>query len=371
LPFLDETSSSNECGISRLLQRPSGSGDPRVDENVYITAIHSVFFVNHNHLCDELKQSGFSTNDEELYQKARSLNIAQYQKIIFDEYLPETFGHSAFARYVGHYDGYAPTVNPQTTTAYTVAAFRFGHDQVNLPTYILQENCSLVRIPSTQGVPDQERPNCIFQTFREMGAKTVMDGAVHQFAQKADGKVVDLMRNVIFNIGGISAPGNLDIESANIFRGRENGVVNYYGQRKYWLGEDLYQLPNCQKNTAGPDPLACFTAITSNVTTASLLRQFYANIDKIDAFVGILVEDKFDPPEANQGKVVTAIALEQFKRDRDADRFWYEGPNAGLSTQELTRIRTTNMADLIRQTLDLDIGTNNAFRVPQSQGNCH
>jgi hypothetical protein len=376
LPFLHETNSTNECGGPNfdLLQLPSGSGDVRVDENPYLTSIHSLFFINHNRICDELIEDGFSTNDEVLFQKARAINTATYTHIIYDEYLPITFGKKAVKTVVGKYTGYQPNVDARITTTYTVAANRFGHDQVNLPTYLVMDDCSLAPVNGTLGVPHQERPNCIFQTFRAVGTANVLDSAIHQRAQQTDHKVVDLMRNIVFNIGGgNTASFNLDIEAANIFRGRECGLPNYYRLRKFWFDEDLYTFPGCFKAPTGSDPLICFLYITTNTSAAILLQQQYQHVDNIDAFVGMMVENKYDNVPDNMGRLLTVIVLDQFKRSRDGDRFWYSLPASGLTAKERRAAEDITMKELIELNTDVEVEGRHAFLTPDHvpRRSCH
>src|SRR5262249_32390886 len=61
--------------------------------------------------------------DEQLYQEARKINIAQYQNIVYTQYLPDLIGRNALPAYTG----YNPNVNPAIATEFSTVAFRFGH----------------------------------------------------------------------------------------------------------------------------------------------------------------------------------------------------------------------------------------------------
>src|SRR5207249_690556 len=62
-------------------------------------------------------------SDEQLYQQARALVIAEVQSITFNEFLPALLGGSA----VPGYQGYNPNVNPGIANEFSTAAFRLGH----------------------------------------------------------------------------------------------------------------------------------------------------------------------------------------------------------------------------------------------------
>ena len=62
-------------------------------------------------------------NDEQLFQEARKINIAEYQSIIYNEWIPDVLGSNALAPY----KGYNPNVNATIATEFSTVAFRFGH----------------------------------------------------------------------------------------------------------------------------------------------------------------------------------------------------------------------------------------------------
>src|SRR5205085_7778559 len=59
----------------------------------------------------------------ELYQEARKINVAEYQAIIYTQYLPDLLGPGALPAYTG----YNANVDPAIATEFSTVAFRFGH----------------------------------------------------------------------------------------------------------------------------------------------------------------------------------------------------------------------------------------------------
>jgi peroxidase len=103
------------------------AGDLRATEHDALFVLQVLFLRNHNRLARLLQHSaGASASDEELYQAARALNIAQYQHIVFNEFLPVYLGSGAPPPYAG----YNPSVDPRITNEFAAAAFRLGHSLV-------------------------------------------------------------------------------------------------------------------------------------------------------------------------------------------------------------------------------------------------
>ena len=71
------------------------AGDTRALEMPGLASVHTVFVREHNQLCDALKTHpdvDSTWGDEDFYQNARRILIAEMQKIVYDEYLPIIMG---------------------------------------------------------------------------------------------------------------------------------------------------------------------------------------------------------------------------------------------------------------------------------------
>src|SRR5205085_11122136 len=78
------------------------TGDVRGNENVELTALHTLFVRNHNRIAAELQKLHPTWGDEQLYQEARKLNVAEYQQIVYNAYLPDLLGPNALPKYTGY-----------------------------------------------------------------------------------------------------------------------------------------------------------------------------------------------------------------------------------------------------------------------------
>nr|QQV29407.1 dual oxidase [Kaumoebavirus] len=333
------------------LNQPDGkcfsTGDPRANENIGLLVIHSIFLREHNRRAAELALEHPEWTDEQLYQRARDWTIAIYQHIVFDEYLPAVLG--PYVNRLKPYSRYDPDVDPRMSVTFSSAAFRFGHS--TLPTLLyLKDRCDQPPFSGTDAVRNTRRgagqnggPTSGFDLMVQVGDPTnVLHAMLYNVAQKIDHLFEDSLRNIA------NVP--FDVIAVNILRGRHNGVPNYYKLRKTYTNLDIYQNGLCAANetTPGPDPIECFNLITSNSTLSGLLQYYYGKVNNIDAFVGMISENRY---LSALGPTAAAISVDQFGRAREGDRFWYENLANGLFTpNEVAWVqRETNFKYLIER----------------------
>lgn len=360
----------NDCGAFDELTNPlSASGDSRVDENLFLDFVHSLQFRNHNRDAEWVAANRPDlTTDEERFQRARAINIARFQQQVYNEYLPAVFGPTAVQLLVGSYRGHDAAQDPRISSTFDIA-FRVAHAQVALPPFVFDQACRPVTIEGTLGFPQHSRPNCLFTTFRTVGGAAIGKSAMTQSAQAITGKISDLMRNIVFRTANDqnTAGFNIDIEQLNIIRGREFRSPNFDALRKHWLGFSVYELPGCSRAPeAGSDPLRCFRYVAADRAVAEALRDVYRHVDRIDAFVGLMLEG--DPRLFRFPPTATKAILEQFRRTRAADRWFYlnaANPHLSFTHAERRRINET-VADSIRASYGI-AGVDDAFRVPEGR----
>lgn len=109
------------------------TGDIRTNQNLILTSIHTMFMREHNRIATALAGLNPAWNDERLYQEARRICIAQYQHILYSEWLPLLIGKSTAQLYdllpmsEDYFFGYDKTIYPSVLNEFSTAAFRFGH----------------------------------------------------------------------------------------------------------------------------------------------------------------------------------------------------------------------------------------------------
>ena len=329
LPFNTE-GLANAGGTSETLFL---AGDVRANEQIGLTAMHTLWVREHNRIANELAQQDPRASDEQLYQRARAIVIAQMQAITFNEFLPALLGEDA----VPDYRGYDRRVDPSIANEFSTAAYRFGHSMLSPELQRLNNDGTTaaegnISLRDAFFSPDEISNN---------GIDSLLVGLANQQAQEIDSQIIDDVRNFLF---GPPGSGGFDLASLNIQRGRDHGLADY----------------NQIREDYGLDPVTSFADITSDVDAQLALQQAYGDVDSIDAWVGGLAEDHL--PGSSMGELITAVLVDQFTRLRDGDRFWYQETFRG---RELRMDRQHDlMADVIERNTDITGLQDNVFFVP-------
>jgi peroxidase len=145
---------------------------------------------------------------------------------------------------------------------------------------------------------------------------------------------------------------SLDLAAMNIQRGRDHAIPSYMNYRKI-----------CNLTTS--DNFDRLDDIT-NHEVREKLQKLYGHPDNIDLWVGGILEDQM--PGARVGPLFRCILVEQFKKLRDGDRFYYENPSI-FTNEQLVEIKQASLAQVLCNNGDnMTRVTENPFILPALQG---
>lgn len=320
------------------------AGDFRVNEQINLIVLHTLFMREHNRVAAALARLNPGWTDDRLYQEARRITVAEYQHIIYNEWLPIVIGKNLMTSYgllplaAGYSKDYMDNFDPRITNEFATAAFRFGHSMV--PAFY----SSLAAAPAGRPTADQRRSIKLADIFfkptvmREAGfLDSLVRGMSQQAAAAFDNSFVADLRNNLFE----SAPGRggLDLVAINVQRGRDHGLPGYNKYREICLGQKAVDWADFA-NTIAPEKVA-------------MLKIIYKTVDDVDLYVGGFLESPHE--DAILGPIFKCILGDQFARLKKGDRFFYDlGVDSRLafSPGQLEQLRRTSLARIICDNTD-------------------
>jgi peroxidase len=316
-------------------------GEVRVNEQPGLATMHTVWFREHNRIASKLESMNGNWDAERVFQETRRILSAEYQHIIYQEWLPILLGTN-FMRsknllpttdeYTRNYDD---SIDPRINNEFSTAAFRFGHSMVSKEIFARDKNFD----DRTKLTLDETFFNSTeFETDRDFVEKTVR-GQIVEKAQAWDpGFNDDFINHLMAE--------DLDLIALNIQRGREHGIPGYNAYRKV-----------CASGTY--KGVRSFTDLNDDGflsgSDVRKLEQFYEHIDDIDLFVAGVLEARHE--DALVGPAFKCIIGDQFIRLKEGDRFWYENgldSNIRFTTRQLKEIKQTSMARVVCDNTNVD-----------------
>lgn len=336
LPF-NTAGITNANGLGAADESLFVAGDVRVNEQVGLASMHTLWMREHNRIATILQSDFPTATGEEIFQAARRLVVAKLQIITYEEYLPALMGANALSPYTG----YDPSVNPGMFNEFSVAAYRYGHSLVS-------ETLQRFDADGAEVAGGHLSLRSAFFTAPailtdETSIDPVLRGLATQISQELDEKANNDLRNFLF---GQPGQGGFDLLSLNIQRGRDHGVPSY----------------NDMREVMGLARVTTFAEITSDPTLQAALADTYTNVDDIDLWVGGLSEDALTAEGSQLGELFRVMHIRQFEAFRDGDRFWYQND---LTPPEMDRVRNTTLANVIRANTSIgDELQDNVFFAP-------
>ena len=316
------------------------AGDIRSNENPILTSVHTLFLREHNIIARELAEAlpALAEDEEELFLTARRINVAQLQKVVYEEWLPAILGDNTD---IPAFTGFDESVEPIVSNFFSTAAFRVGHTMLN--EEITRLNAANQPLPPLGLAEAFMSP----QLVRDDGIEPFIRGILNTATQEIDPMVVDSVRNFLFaniaeefpNVDGV------DLVARNIQRGRDHRIPSY----------------NAARRALGLSRMRRISDISSNSTVVEALEEVYRNVNQIDAFVGCLAEDRV--AGSSLGELLRASWAQEFTRLRDGDRFFYL--NEGFFSEELMELPrverifdtgVSTMREIILETTDITEG---------------
>jgi peroxidase len=276
LPFDGSPSCNNNKQAAEYSRRRKCllTGDPRTEDNVILTSLQTIFLREHNRIATVLKFKNPRWSSDLLYQTTRKIVVAEYNNIVYGEFLPSLLGTELAKRYgllpnsEEFFTGYDPQIYPQVINEFATAAFRYGHTQM---AYSLHGASRTFKRTDPKPISHYLFNN---QHYRS-SFDDVVRGLLIDNTSPASSHVNSYLDDYLFNGLYLKDSKRWSLPALNIQRGRDHGIPGYNLYReKCGLSrankfEDLTNMP---KSVIGK------------------LKALYASPDDIDLFVGLVSE---------------------------------------------------------------------------------
>jgi peroxidase len=353
--------------------RAAVAGDVRANENIALTATHTLFAREHNRIVALLRRRAPGLPEEVYFQIARRVVGAESQFITYTQFLP------SLGVNLPRYEGYKPNVNPGLSEEFAVTGYR-AHSMIHgefEPTvandrYTAAEKAQLARLGVEFEDNGDGTTTLVIPLSAAFGAPDLLElvgeretlESLGESQYKNDEQFDDSLRSVLFQIpragvdpGLCQTPvinpdcfiGVSDLGAIDVARQRDHGIPFYNDLRAaYGLARrtsftaitrertdrlprrtgiddprilEFIDLRDDEGNPVEPGEEGAVVG-TRRSTLASRLRAIYGDVNgNVDAFVGMVSEPHASGSEL--GELQLAIWRRQFAALRDGDRFFY------------------------------------------------
>lgn len=203
------------------------AGDPRAEDNNFLTSMHTIWLREHNRVARELAYLNPRWDDETLFQEAKRIVIAEYQHIVYAEYLPVILGEKIARLYGllplerGYFYKYENGLYPQIANEFSFA-MRFCHTLVPFELHLANSN--YVKLPPKTTGYFLFQSNLTLQ-FNDMPIRA----SIRDWAYYPSPQVNHDLNNQLFE-GLFPDSKRFSLPTINIQRSRDHGVpgYNYY-----------------------------------------------------------------------------------------------------------------------------------------------
>lgn len=424
LPRADQRGNASQAPImavdGRLLATPGKAvvaGDVRANEQALLTSVQTLFAREHNRIVAALPNS---ISQEDKFQLARAVVIAEIQYITYNEFLP------AMGVSLPSYQGYDPDLNPSTAQEFATVGYRAHsiiHGEMETTTNISRYSQATLDALAAQGVevePDGAEvdiavpDNLLFfnpNIVEQIQLGPIMAGITGESGYRNDETIDNQLRSILFRIPTSANPdcldgptlpecfsGVVDLGAIDLQRGRDHGMPSYNQMRNAYglssktsftaiTGESTDAFPADPLLTPGNeindpnclDVVALFdiagnpttvaadnaTRVVRRCTVAARLRALYGSVSNVDAFTGMLAEKQVAGSEL--GELQLATWKDQFGAARDGDRFFYlNDPLQSYIRNNFGIDSRRTLAQVIAANTDLPAAQlpANVFRIP-------
>ena len=173
------------------------AGDHRADENVALTAVHTVWHREHNFQVERIKGLHPEWGEDQVFQTAKIIQTAEHQRVVFTEFAAAMYGPIPGPSH--GFSGYNPNVNPGISDEFAAAMYRVGHSMINETIPFTDSAGHTLDVPLfsaflNPAMFDGKDP----LTDEVGGAAAIIAGELQVAHQRIDPQVVEVIHSELF-----------------------------------------------------------------------------------------------------------------------------------------------------------------------------
>lgn len=311
---------TEDCHVSSKQTSCFKSGDSRVNFQPQLTAMHTLWFREHNRIAEELAILNKQWDDETLFDESRKIVIAEMQHITYNEWIKKVLAHKHVNK-IENLNEHDEVTDPSVSNSFATAVMRALKSLYSGNIRLFEEDRLInvtINLHNYFNNPDIiQQPNMLDSLIR---------GLATQSSQKVDLHYPEDLINKLYTNGHFG----FDVLSMDIQRGRDHGLPSYTHYRT------LCGLPEANS-------FYDFFDVMSEEHIKALSK-VYTNPKDVDLIIGGLMEK----PEQNSllGPTFSCIMADQFLRTKKGDRYFYtnDGQPKPFSTSQLSEVKKVTLA---------------------------
>ncbi|GFT01604.1 peroxidase [Nephila pilipes] len=321
------------------------SGDPRVNQHATLSSLQILYVREHNRIATLLKTMNPHWDDERLYQETRRINIAQYQHIVFKEYLPPLLGNYIMQKFdLSIQDGsagskYDPEYRLGIWNEHATGLFRI-HSMV-----AKDMGYKDLRFKSSYSNPD-----LIWHGYMGNLIGGVCKVASTMYGRRYGEDVV----NYLYQRPGLDY--GSDLSSVDMQRGRDHGLAPY-----------IHFVSLCSEGNVNITSFDDLWPRLMSKKHARYLEENYATVEDVDVWAGAQMEYHF--PGSLLGHTAVCVIAKQFRVLKYGDRFFYEheGEVPSFTPGQRETLKQSSLSNILCHNLNMTHIQRNTMLLPSDE----
>ena len=330
------------------------AGDGRATENPALATVHTIFLREHNRMATLIAQRNPSLTDDQIYSQARRIVTAEYQNLVFSEFLPVLIGTSNLFPSGDQQTRYKDNEDPSVANELSAAVFRFGHTLVN--GFFSQNDPLTGQSLGGYLLRTSNNNESTYSSSPDLGMTSIAKGMTIQAAQAYDHFMTSELTNFLYASATNSFAFGSDLAARNIQRGRDNGLSPWVHYRKVCAGS----APRSWNSR--PDDISA--------DNWSKLQALYQKVEDIDLFTGTLAEKSVN--KGTLGVTAACLVADQFKRLIEGDRYFFAHQGdvgARFNRAQISALKNVRMFDILCLNTNISRIQKKSFKIANGSNN--